>query len=236
MKIINLWSGPRNISTAVMYSFAQRKDTKVIDEPLYGNYLRVTGLNHPGRGEIMDTVNCDGNDVIKKLFNEKFDKNILFLKQMAHHLREVDQSFVLDTQNVFLIRDPREVIASLINQLPQPTLRDTGLDIQYDLFENLRMKCRDPIVMDSKRLLMNPKKILKLLCKRLSIPYSNFMLNWEKGPIKEDGIWAKYWYHEVHNSEGFLPYKKKKYFPDKFNDLENQCQPYYKFLLKHALE
>ncbi len=94
MKIINLWSGPRNISTAVMYSFAQRKDTKVIDEPLYGNYLRVTGLNHPGRGEIMDTVNCDGNDVIKKLFNEKFDKNILFLKQMAHHLREVDQSFV----------------------------------------------------------------------------------------------------------------------------------------------
>ena len=83
---------------------------------------------------------------------------------------------------------------------------------------------------------MNPKKILKLLCKQLSIPYSKFMLNWEKGPIKEDGIWAKYWYHGVHNSEGFLPYKKKKYFPYKFNDLLNQCQPYYKFLLNHALE
>ena len=236
MKKICMWSGPRNISTAIMYSFAQRDDTVVIDEPLYGHYLRVTNADHPGRKEVIEQVDCDGNRVMRSILDMKGPKNkILFMKQMSHHLQKMNRDFIFETENIFLIRDPKDVIASLTIQLPHANLRDTGLDLQWRLFKDLRSRNSHAIVIDSKELLNDPKNILSKLCERLSIPYSESMLSWDKGPIQEDGVWAKYWYKSVHDSEGFLPYKAKPLLAEKFLNLLDECQPYYDKLYKYAL-
>jgi hypothetical protein len=158
------------------------------------------------------------------------------MKQMSHHLIEINKDFVFETENIFLIRNPKDVISSLVNQIPNARLRDTGLDLQWDLFEEIRSKSKKPIVIDSKRLLLNPRKVLSQLCERLEIPFLKNMLSWDKGPINEDGIWAKYWYQRVHQSNGFIPYKKKKPdLSDKLLDLLEECQPYYDNLLRYEL-
>ena len=138
MKRICLWSGPRNISTALMYSFAQREDTRVVDEPLYGHYLLKTGASHPGREEIMDEVNCDGNFVMKSLLslNDKNGKKVLFIKQMAKHLVDVDRNFLTKLKNIILIRNPSDMLPSLAENIPKPNLADTGLDLQWHLYTN----------------------------------------------------------------------------------------------------
>ena len=139
MTAICLWSGPRNVSTALMYSFAQRSDTRVVDEPLYGHFLRVTGTIHPGREEVLAAVNCDGNEVMKNLLAKPGigEQDILFLKQMAHHLVEIDQEFMLSTRNVFLVRDPRQMLPSLTIQMPHAKLADTGLKAQWLVYRQL---------------------------------------------------------------------------------------------------
>mgnify|MGYP006073887831 FL=1 len=236
MKRICLWSGPRNISTALMYSFAQRKDTKVIDEPLYGHYLEVTGVIHPGREEVIQSTNCDGNAVMQELINlESNSYDVLFIKQMSHHFQYLKNDFLTKTENIFLIRDPKEVLSSLTVQLPNATVRDTGLDIQWQLYQTLKSSGASPIVIDSRDLLINPEAILTLLCDHLSIKFSKKMLEWKAGPIKEDGIWSKYWYHTVHKSSGFIPYTAKPELPKTLLKLYNNCRPYYKNLLKNAL-
>jgi hypothetical protein len=236
MKRICLWSGPRNISTALMYSFAQRKDTKVIDEPLYGHYLEVTGVIHPGREEVIQSTNCDGNAVMQELINlESNSYDVLFIKQMSHHFQYLKNDFLTKTENIFLIRDPKEVLSSLTVQLPNATVRDTGLDIQWQLYQTLKSSGASPIVIDSRDLLINPEAILTLLCDHLSIKFSKKMLEWKAGPIKEDGIWSKYWYHTVHKSSGFIPYTAKPELPKTLLKLYNNCRPYYENLLKNAL-
>ena len=131
MKKICMWSGPRNVSTAMMYSFAQRKDTVVIDEPLYGHYLKVTGAQHPGREEILREISSNGDEIMKSIMNRDYEKyEIVFMKQMSHHLIEINKDFVFETENIFLIRNPKDVISSLVNQIPNARLRDTGLDLQ----------------------------------------------------------------------------------------------------------
>ena len=236
MKRICLWSGHRNVSTALMYSFAQRKDTKVIDEPLYGHYLEATGVIHPGREEVIQSTNCDGNAVMQELINlESNSYDVLFIKQMSHHFQYLKNDFLTKTENIFLIRDPKEVLSSLTVQLPNATVRDTGLDIQWQLYQTLKSSGASPIVIDSQDLLMDPEAILTLLCDHLSIKFSKKMLKWKTGPIKEDGIWSKYWYHTVHKSSGFIPYKAKPELPKTLLKLYNNCRPYYKNLLKNAL-
>lgn len=236
MKKICMWSGPRNVSTAMMYSFAQRKDTVVIDEPLYGHYLKVTGAQHPGREEIMREISSNGDEIMKSIMNRDYEKyEIVFMKQMSHHLIEINKDFVFETENIFLIRNPKDVISSLVNQIPNARLRDTGLDLQWDLFEEIRSKRKKPIVIDSKRLLLNPRKVLSQLCERLEIPFLKNMLSWDQGPINEDGIWAKYWYQRVHQSNGFIPYKEKPDLSHKLLGLLEECQPYYDSLLRYEL-
>ena len=236
MKKICMWSGPRNVSTAMMYSFAQRKDTVVIDEPLYGHYLKVTGAQHPGREEILKEISSDGYEIMKSIMNRDYEKyEIVFMKQMSHHLIEINKDFVFETENIFLIRNPKDVISSLVNQIPNARLRDTGLDLQWDLFEEIRSKSKRPIVIDSKRLLLNPRKVLSQLCERLEIPFLKNMLSWDQGPINEDGIWAKYWYQRVHQSNGFIPYKEKPDLSHKLLGLLEECQPYYDSLLRYEL-
>ncbi len=237
MKAICLWSGPRNASTALMYSFAQRSDTRVVDEPLYGHFLRVTGTIHPGRDEIMAAVNCDGDAVMRELFADEEDAgpDILFMKQMAHHLVDIDQSFMQRTQNIFLVRDPRQMLPSLTIQMPHAQLQDTGLETQWHLYKELINAGQQPAILDSRELLLDPGAVLWKLCVHLKIPYADDMLSWPAGARPEDGIWAAHWYQTLHKSTGFSAYVVKDDFPEKLNSLLAECKPWYDKLFEHAI-
>lgn len=237
MKYLCLWSGPRNVSTALMYSFAERADTIVVDEPLYGHYLRVTGVQHPGRDEVLAAVNCDGNAVMRELLSAAYatDKKVLFMKQMAHHLIDIDLSFLNRTKNVFLIRDPRDMLPSLTVQLPDAGLADTGLATQWQLFQNLRNSGHPAHVIDSRELLLDPRNVLRRLCEELDVPFDDSMLEWPAGAREEDGIWAKHWYDSVHRSTKFHAYKGKGTISKSLRGLLEECRPYYDRLYAYAI-
>lgn len=236
MKPVCLWSGPRNVSTALMYSFAQRPDTRVVDEPLYGHFLRVTGTIHPGRDEVLASVDCDGDRVMRELIDHAPDgPPVLFLKQMAHHLVDLDESFLERTRNIFLVRDPEQMLPSLTIQLPGAGLTDTGLRRQWELYEQLVASGQHPAIIDSRELLLDPKGVLAALCDHLEIPFFDDMLSWEAGPREEDGIWAPHWYHAVHESTGFSAYQHKTDFPDHLRRLLAECAPWYDKLYAHAI-
>lgn len=237
MTAICLWSGPRNVSTALMYSFAQRSDTRVVDEPLYGHFLRVTGTIHPGRDEVLANVNCDGDDVMRQLLAEAQGRGgeILFMKQMAHHLVDVDQSFMAQTRNIFLVRDPRQMLPSLTIQLPHAGLADTGLKAQWLLYRELADAGQEALILDSRELLLAPGSVMSQLCLHLDIPYTDKMLRWPAGPRPEDGIWARHWYHAVHQSSGFSRYVEKHEFPERLEALLDECRPWYDKLYEHAI-
>ena len=238
MTPICLWSGPRNVSTALMYSFAQRQDIRVVDEPLYGHYLRSTGATHPGRAEVLANMNCDGDAVLQALLREQAQQHSvrLFCKHMAHHLVEIDLDFLNRTSNVFLIRDPREMLPSLSIQLPEARLADTSLKQQWLLYSGLRDAGQNPMILDSRELLLDPEGVLMQLCRHLRFDFDRAMLRWEPGPIAEDGIWAPHWYEAVHRSTGFASYVKKNYFPAELEALYEDCKPWYDKLFKHALK
>lgn len=225
------------MSTALMYSFAQNDHVAVIDEPLYGHYLRTTGAEHPGRDEVIAAMNCDGDAVMRELLVRQAEnpEPRLFIKHMAHHLVELDLGFLLETCNVFLIRDPRDMLPSLSIQLPEPCLADTGLRRQWELFANLREAGQDPAVLDSKELLSNPRHVLSTLCQHIGLPFTPAMLSWEAGPRPEDGVWAPHWYHALHRSTGFAPYRAKTEFPDQLRPLLDECAPWYEKLFEHAI-
>lgn len=234
---ICLWSGPRNVSTALMYSFAQLKNVRVVDEPLYGHYLRVSDAEHPGRQEILDAMNCDGDAVMRMLLLVQAEDPsvVLFLKHMAHHLLDLDLAFLRATDNVFLIRDPREMLPSLTIQLPHATLADTGLQRQWELFSDLTECGQRPAVLDSRELLLDPETVLRALCAHLNLEFDPGMLSWQAGGRPEDGVWAPHWYHAVYQSTGFAPYKAKSDFPKHLQALLDECSPYYEKLYRHAL-
>jgi hypothetical protein len=220
-----------------MYSFAQRKDTQILDEPLYGHYLRVSGAEHPGREEIMASMNCNGDDVMAELTTRSANQSadVLFIKQMAHHLRNIDRGFLNKTENVLLIRDPEEMLPSLTIQLPRASLHDTGLAVQWDLYQDLVAKGESPAVIDARELLLNPELIISKLCDHLDLEFCTSMLAWPAGWRKEDGIWEKYWYQAVHQSTGFAPYNAKSAMTDGLMSLLSECKPYYDKLYAHAL-
>lgn len=219
-----------------MYSFAQRPDTTVVDEPLYGHFLRVTGTMHPGRDEVIANVNCDGNAVMRELLSRAPNgRDVLFMKQMAHHLVELDRDFLRHTENVFLIRDPQQMLPSLTIQLPDAGLYDTGLEVQWELFQSLVAAGQAPAIIDSRELLLDPAGVLSALCDHLRIPFVDDMLRWDAGPREEDGIWAPHWYHAVHKSTGFSPYRHKTEFPEHLRPLLAECAPWYDKLYAHAI-
>ena len=235
-KIICLWSCPRNISTALMYSFSSRNDTAVFDEPLYGHYLIKSNVNHPGRNQIIKSVECDAKQVIKETIL-KPKKNINFHKLMTHFLIDLDLDFLKKVTNILFIRDPREIINSYHKVIPHPNIDDIGVEKQYLLYNHLKNSNIDFVILDAKDLLTNPKKTLQALCKKINIPFDENMLKWKKGPKKEDGIWAKYWYKNVHQSTEFKKYKKQKITLDSKNlRLEKKCLQYYKILKQNSLK
>lgn len=233
---INVWSGPRNVSTALMYSFAQRADTRVVDEPLYAHYLRVSHADHPGADEVMAHMSTDATDVIRTTILGPCDRPVLFMKQMAHHLVELDRTFLAQTINVLLVRDPEEMLPSLAETLTHPTLRDTGLAMQSALLAELQALGQTPPVLDAREILLDPPSVLAELCDKLDIAFDPAMLAWPTGPRPEDGIWAKHWYHVVHRSSGFQPYQAKHApVPEWLQPLLDECRPHYARLARHAI-
>ncbi len=220
-----------------MYSFAQSPEVRVVDEPLYGHYLRVSGALHPGGQQVMDSMDCDGNQVIRELMQRQATdpSQVLFIKHMAHHLVDLDLGFLQSARSIFLIRDPREMLPSLTVQLPNATLTDTGLKRQWDLYSDLINAGQTPVILDSRELLLDPDTIIARLCDELDLEFKSEMLNWKAGARKEDGIWAPHWYHAVHKSTGFAPYQAKSDFPDALQSLLDECNPFYEKLFEHAL-
>ena len=201
---INLWSGPRSTSTALMYSFRQRADTRVIDEPLYGHFLKVTKRAHPGVETYCDQLEADWRRTVDRLLYSPCDRAVLFCKQMAHQLvGDLDLAFLDSMVNVFLIRHPAQVIGSLARQLPDATVSDIGIARQSELFDYLRARGQEPPVIASCELLQDPEHVLRELCCRINLEWDPTMLSWLAGPKPEDGPWASWWYHNVHLSTGF---------------------------------
>ena len=222
-----------------MYSFAQRPDTRVVDEPLYAHYLRhqATAAAHPGRAEILASQEPDGARVVGQLLYAPYDgvETVVF-KQMTHHLVELDPDFLGAMKNVLLIRDPRAILASFSKVVADVTAADIGLPQQYALFERLRTTGALHAVVDSRRLLLDPPGQLRQLCAALDLPFYDSMLAWEAGPRPEDGVWAKYWYANVHRSTGFLPYREKTYtLPPALERIALEVAPHYQDLLAAAL-
>lgn len=232
---ICLWSGPRNVSTALMYSFAQRNDTHVYDEPLYAHYLKVSGALHPGREDVLAAMDNDGERVMRTLLAQEDGRTLHFMKHMAHHLVAMQDDFLSETRNVLLIRDPAQMLPSLVRQLPHASLDDTGLARQASLIETLQQRDLPFWVLDSRELLLDPEAVLGALCESMGIGFHAGMLSWPAGARSEDGVWAPHWYHAVHQSTGFSPYKPKHGFPEHLQPLLDVCAPYYEQLYKHAI-
>ena len=238
MKRIHLISGPRNISTALMYSFGNRADTSIVDEPLYAYYLkRHPEVKHPGQEEILSSQSEKLDEVLNEVFYAEYKTPNVFIKNMAHHLDDTDLSFLKDFTNVLLIREPKALIASFARVIPHPTILDIGLKLEWEIAQYLKENDIPLCVIDSGDLLLNPAKYLKSLCLKLGIEFSEEMLNWEAGSRNEDGIWAPYWYSNVHKSTGFTQKKLSDHpFPDHLNPLLEEANQYYNLLKENCIK
>jgi hypothetical protein len=230
---IAMWSGPRTISTALMRSFENRPDTVVVDEPLYGFYLARTGLAHPGREEIIKTMDNGWRRVIGQLTEAPLPagKSIYYQKHMTHHLLpEVDASALAGLRHAYLIRDPRAVAASYAKVLGEPVLADLGLAQQAEIYAAFG----GPVV-DSADILRQPEPMLRALCEALDVPFAAAMLSWPPGPRDTDGVWARHWYDGVWGSTGFGPYREPGELPARLAPLAAGGMPYYAELAAHRL-
>jgi hypothetical protein len=237
---IAMWSGPRTISTAMLRSWGNRDDTAVTDEPFYAAYLHATGLDHPGRAEILASQPTDPDEVIAQLTGPVPDgRAIWYVKHMAHHLLpEMDRGWLGSCTHAFLLRDPRELLVSYSKVRADPTLADTGLAQQVELFEHVRTATGAvPPVVDSRDVLEDPRGVLVALCAALGVPFESAMLAWPPGPRPTDGVWARYWYASVEASMGFGTYEPKNDpVPDRLRGLLDECMDRYRLLHAHRLQ
>ena len=219
----------------MMRSWEARGDTAVVDEPLYAAYLRSTGLDHPGASEIMAHDETDVAAVSARLVSPGADAPaIVYQKHMAHHLLPgMERDWVDRLRNGLLIREPREMLTSLLKVLPNADLAATGLPFQADLFA--RSDSSLPVV-DSRDVLENPPGMLAAMCRAFGVPYTDRMLSWAPGPRATDGVWAKYWYASVEASTGFAPYAPKNAeVPRRKLALLRECETIYDALAGHKL-
>ncbi|TCK99831.1 hypothetical protein BXY66_3535 [Shimia isoporae] len=202
---IAMWSGPRNLSTAMMYAFGNRSDCAVVDEPFYAAYLNMTGIDHPMKEDILTSQSQDPHDVVRDLSGPIPDeKKVYYQKHMTQHMVEgVPRDWMRDLTNVFLIRHPARVIASYAAKRENPTISDIGFEQQSELFDLVSDWGQTPIVVDSHDIRENPREMLKKLCKSIDLPFSEDMLSWPEGGHKADGVWASHWYGAVWKSTGF---------------------------------
>ena len=192
-----------------MYSFAQRSDTKVVDEPFYAYYLTHvnTKVDHPGKREIINSQSSNINEIVSKM--EMFmEKDVLFIKNMTHHLAKTNVNFSRNWYHIILTRSPQSAYISFKKVISNPTVLDLGYKEQYAIALKFQKKNIPFYILSSEELLNSPKKELENLCDYLKINFDNNMLSWDRGGIKEDGVWAKYWYENVHKSQGFIRNEK----------------------------
>ena len=236
---IAMWSGPRNISTAMMRAWENRSDCVVWDEPLYGHYLFKTGINHPGANEIIAAQGTDWCNIVERcVADPPNDKRIFYQKHMTLHLLpDMDRQWLSSLTNCFLIREPEPVIASYAAVREDVNLDDIGFVQQAELFEQVRdMSGQIPLVIDSREFLADPENMLRSLCAKLDIEFVPQMLNWPAGVRDSDGVWGKYWYDSVWQSTGFAPYREKQYrLSPKQQEIAYQARPYYEQLYQHRL-
>jgi len=237
---IAMWSGPRNISTAMMRSWGNRPDTFVCDEPFYAHYLHATGRDHPGAEEVIANGETDWRKVVEYLIgNVPEGKQIFYQKQMTHHLLpQIDRAWLRAVTNCFLIRDPREVIISYIKKNDDPSLEDIGFVQQAEIFDWVRAETGSmPAVVDARDVLENPRRILELLCDNVGVEFSDAMLSWAPGLRETDGIWAKHWYGEVATSTTFRrpPVREPEPVPERLREVYDRSSECYERLYQHRL-
>jgi len=221
---VAMWSGPRNISTAMMRSFENRPDAAVVDEPFYAAYLAKTGLNHPMRDEVIASQPTDWRDVAKALLGPIPDgRAIYYQKHMTHHMLEgFGRDWARHCRNAFLIRRPEDVLASYANVRDEASLEAIGLPQQRELFAEASDRLgRPPPVIDTHDVLSNPRGMMTALCKALDIPFTEQMLSWPAGRRESDGVWAPAWYASVERSTGFA----SPHPPIRFEDLRDDLKP-----------
>ncbi len=204
---IAMWSGPRNLSTAMMRSFGARSDTVCVDEPFYAAYLKLTGLDHPMRADILARHEADPSVVAQTLSEAPSDAPIFYQKQMTHHMVPgIPRGWMRHVENVFLVRHPARVLASYARKMETVSLEAIGFPQQADLYDHAsEITGKPPLVIDSDDVLRNPATALTRLCARLGIEYEDTMLKWSPGPKPEDGAWSPHWYDAVFKSTGFGP-------------------------------
>jgi hypothetical protein len=234
---IAMWSGPRNISTAMMRSFGNRTDTAVWDEPLYAYYLDRTGLDHPMREAVITAGETDANTVIENCLAVPDGVTYWFQKHMTMHLLpDVPVDWVERTKSFFLIRRPEAVLASYHDRRANPTIEDVGFRRQAELFDMVTEKTgRRPPVIDSDAVLAAPETVLRRLCDALDMPFDDAMLSWPPGGRPDDGVWAAHWYGSVETSTGFAKPREPRPLPDHLRPLARECDRYYDRLCAHAI-
>jgi hypothetical protein len=237
MTILAMWSGPRNISTAMMYSFGNRPDCEAWDEPFYGFSLQHHGNDHPMRNEIIASMETDWERLVNKCTTPSA-KPLLYQKHMTHHMLDgYDRSFIRQLTNAFLIREPARVLASYTQKWADVDLRAIGFIEQAEIFDMVAQHLGyAPPVVDSDDILADPRDVLTKLCTACGINFDDAMLKWPKGPKSFDGVWAPHWYNAVWESEGFAtPARKDITLPKQLRHIADAAQPYYERLKAHAL-
>lgn len=228
---IAMWSGPRNISTAMMRAFGNRPDCSVVDEPFYGYYLKATGSAHPGREEIIASMDCDWCSVARTMTEGQVHTRLQYQKQLTHQmLPEVDLSFTDALINCFLVREPARMIASYIKVRPDFALHEIGLSQQRDIYRYVAARAaRPPLVVDALEVLSDPRTALGRICAHAGIPFLEQMLHWRAGRRATDGVWAPHWYAAVEASTGFdAPPSVEPEVPARYRGLLAEAEAIYR--------
>ena len=234
---VAIWSGPRNISTAMMRAWENRPDCAVVDEPLYAAYLADTGIDHPARDEVIAAGETDWRKVVSMLRGPvPGAAPVFYAKQMTHHLLpQMERDWIPEFRNILLIRDPREVVASYVRSRESVEPADIGIHQQVELYELLSEDGPPPVV-DSGDFLRDPRGYLTWICDWLGIEFTEAMLAWPAGPRDSDGIWAPHWYHAVRASTGFEPWRPREIDLSQHDeDVAQDCADDYAMLHVHRL-
>lgn len=233
--MIHSWSAPRSLSTSLMYSFAQRDDTEVLDEPLYAHYLRVTGADRPYREELLSKMESDGNKVVNNIIHGPGEKKYRFCKHIVkQRLPGLTDELIKKGKHIILIRNPLDSLQSFDKVIPS-SFHELGLADLVSVYSELCAAGKPPAIIDASELQEDPEAALRGLCEDLEIPFQASMLKWEAGPKSVDGIWAPWWYKSVHKSTGFShAVKYRPPFPPSLYDVLEQSLPFYKMLQTHA--
>jgi sulfotransferase family protein len=236
---IAMWSGPRNLSTAMMRSFSSRSDTYVTDEPFYGCFLSQTGLEHPMREEVIASMDCDWWSVMDTLSGDAPDDSPIWYQKHMWHMMvgPIGYDDFAGFTHAFLIREPERMIASYLRKREAAAFEDFGLEKQAEFFEREGDRLgHAPPVIDANDVLADPEGVLSKLCAALGIAWDRAMLSWAPGRRGTDGVWAAHWYNAVEKSTGFgTPEIDRVELPAEAQRLADRCRPYYEGLASHRL-